>query len=188
MRHDGLSFLTGRVWDPNTGQHGIAGEIWGTLYTSILALVIGTAFGLAAALFLSEGYMGQAIFALLRVFNLHLNPFWSKVPDKVEDLLKHVDRIAGGDSQRGLRPVGIVRRNPADSSGLQLAAPETRLAGAVLHRSERSRRTAGGDRAGHHDSAHHHGHQPRRAGLGSTQAAHGRLWPGSDALGDDHRR
>jgi phosphate transport system permease protein len=90
MRQNGLSFLSGRVWDPNSGQHGIAGEIWGTLYTSILALVIGTAFGLAAALFLSEGYMGQAIFALLRAFNLHLHPFWSKVPDKVEDLLKQL--------------------------------------------------------------------------------------------------
>jgi phosphate transport system permease protein len=90
MRHDGLSFLTGRVWDPNTGQHGIAAEIWGTLYTSILALMIGTAFGLAAALFLSEGYMGQAVFALLRIFNLHLHSFWSKLPDKVEDLLKQL--------------------------------------------------------------------------------------------------
>ena len=90
MRHDGLSFLTGRVWDPNTGQHGIAAEIWGTLYTSILALVLGTAFGLAAALFLSEGYMGQAIFALLRSFKLHLHPFWSKVPDRMEDLLKQL--------------------------------------------------------------------------------------------------
>jgi phosphate transport system permease protein len=90
MRKDGLSFLTGRVWDPNTGQHGIAAEIWGTLYTSILALVIGTAFGVAAALFLSEGYMGQAIFSLLRYFNLHLHPFWSKVPDRLEDLLKQL--------------------------------------------------------------------------------------------------
>jgi phosphate transport system permease protein len=90
MRHDGLSFLIGRVWDPNTGQHGIAAEIWGTLYTSILALVIGTAFGLAAALFLSEGYMGQAIFGILRSFHLHLHPFWSKVPDKIEDLLKQL--------------------------------------------------------------------------------------------------
>ncbi len=90
IRQNGLSFLTGRVWDPNTGQHGIAAEIWGTLYTSILALAIGTAFGVAAALFLSEGYMGQAIFTLLRHFNLHLHPFWSKVPDKVEDLLKQL--------------------------------------------------------------------------------------------------
>jgi phosphate transport system permease protein len=88
MRHDGLAFLTGRVWDPNSGQHGIAGEIWGTLYTSILALVIGTSFGVAAALFLSEGYMGQAIFTLLRTFHLELHPFWSRVPDQVEDLLK----------------------------------------------------------------------------------------------------
>jgi phosphate transport system permease protein len=88
MRHDGLSFLTGRIWDPNSGQHGIAGEIWGTLYTSILALVIGTSFGVAAALFLSEGYMGQAIFTLLRACHLELHPFWSKVPDQVEDLLK----------------------------------------------------------------------------------------------------
>jgi len=90
MRQDGLSFLTGRVWDPNTGQHGIAAEIWGTLYTSILALAIGTTFGLAAAVFLSEGYMGQVIFAILRSFNLHLHPFWSNVPDKVEDLLKQL--------------------------------------------------------------------------------------------------
>jgi phosphate transport system permease protein len=90
FRHEGLSFLTGRVWDSNAGQYGIAGEIWGTLYTSILALVIGTAFGLAAAIFLSEGYMGQAIFALLRRFDLHLHPIWSKVPDKIEDLLKQL--------------------------------------------------------------------------------------------------
>ena len=88
MRHEGFSFLGGRVWDANSGQYGIAAEIWGTLYTSILALGIGTAFGVAAALFLSEGYMGQAIFALLRACNLHLHPFWAKVPDQVEDLLK----------------------------------------------------------------------------------------------------
>jgi len=90
IRHDGLSFLTGRVWDPNTGQHGIAAEIWGTLYTSILALVLGTAFGLAAALFLSEGFMGKAIFSILKSFHVHLHPFWSKLPDRVEDLLKRL--------------------------------------------------------------------------------------------------
>jgi phosphate transport system permease protein len=90
IRREGISFLTGRVWDSNAGRYGIAGEIWGTLYTSILALVIGTAFGLAAAVFLSEGYMGQAIFSILYRFRLHLHPFWSKVPDKVEDLLKQL--------------------------------------------------------------------------------------------------
>ena len=59
----GFGFLSGRVWDPNTERYGILGEIWGTLYTSVLALVLGTAFGVAAAIFLSEGYLGQAVFA-----------------------------------------------------------------------------------------------------------------------------
>ena len=43
----GLGFLTGRVWDPNTERYGILAEIWGTLYTSVLALILGTAFGVA---------------------------------------------------------------------------------------------------------------------------------------------
>ncbi len=55
MRSTGCGFLTGRVWDPNAGQFGILAEIWGTLYTSMLALIFGTLFGVAAAVFLSEG-------------------------------------------------------------------------------------------------------------------------------------
>jgi phosphate transport system permease protein len=90
MAHYGFGFLSGRVWDPNTGQHGILPEIWGTLYTSVLALVIGTAFGVAAALFLSEGYLSQGAFAVLRGMGLHLNPFWSKFPDRLENLLKNL--------------------------------------------------------------------------------------------------
>jgi phosphate transport system permease protein len=86
----GAGFLTGRVWDPNTERYGILAEIWGTLYTSVLALLIGTAFGLAAAVFMSEGYLGQAAFALLRGAGLHLNPFWAKAPDRLEQLLKNL--------------------------------------------------------------------------------------------------
>ncbi|MGC2211111.1 MAG: phosphate ABC transporter permease subunit PstC [Candidatus Korobacteraceae bacterium] len=90
MRHEGLSFLSGKTWDSNAETYHIGAEIWGTLYTSILALVLGTAFGLAAAIFLSEGYMGHGLFSVLRAFNLHLHPFWSKVPDEFEDLLKQL--------------------------------------------------------------------------------------------------
>lgn len=90
MRHEGLSFLTGKVWDSNARTYQIGAEIWGTLYTSILALLLGTAFGLAAAIFLSEGYLGIALFSFLRRFHLHLHPFWSKVPDEIEDLLKQL--------------------------------------------------------------------------------------------------
>jgi len=86
----GLSFLVGRVWDPNTERYGILAEIWGTLYTSTLALVLGTAFGVAAAVFLSEGYLGQAVFGLLRRLRLHLHPIWGRLPDQLEHLLKNL--------------------------------------------------------------------------------------------------
>ena len=90
VRQYGVQFLTGRVWDPNTQRYGIAAEIWGTLYTSLLALGIGTAFGLAAAIFLSEGYLGQAVFSLLRRAGLHLTPVWSRLPDQVENVLRNL--------------------------------------------------------------------------------------------------
>jgi phosphate transport system permease protein len=89
--HDyGWGFLSGRVWDANAGHYGIAAEIWGTLYTSVLALILGTAFGTAAAIFLSEGYLSQATFAALRGMRLHLHPVWSKLPDRLEHLLKNL--------------------------------------------------------------------------------------------------
>ena len=28
MKHYGLGFISGRVWDPNTGRYGILAEIW----------------------------------------------------------------------------------------------------------------------------------------------------------------
>jgi phosphate transport system permease protein len=90
IREYGWGFLSGRIWDANTGRYGIAAEIWGTLYTSVLALILGTAFGTAAAIFLSEGYLGQATFAALRGLRLHLHPVWGKLPDRLEHLLKNL--------------------------------------------------------------------------------------------------
>jgi phosphate transport system permease protein len=86
----GLGFLTGRVWDPNTERYGILAEAWGTLYTSVLALALGSAFGLAAAIFLSEGYLGQAVFAVLRRMQLHLHPWYGTLPDRLERLLQNL--------------------------------------------------------------------------------------------------
>jgi phosphate transport system permease protein len=60
------------------------------MYTSVLALILGTAFGVAAAIFLSEGYMGHTVFGLLRRMNLHLHPVWGKLPDQLERLLKNL--------------------------------------------------------------------------------------------------
>jgi phosphate transport system permease protein len=90
FREHGLGFLWGTTWDANQGKFGILPEIWGTLYTSLLALFFGTFFGVAAAIFLSEGYLGEAVFGFLRRLNLHYHPFWGKLPERLEALLKNL--------------------------------------------------------------------------------------------------
>jgi phosphate transport system permease protein len=92
MRVDGAQFLLDRQWDtrPEYEKYGILPAIWGTLYSSVLALIIGTVFGVAVAVFLSERLLSLAVFGLLRIFNLQFHPFWSVLPDRLEDLLKNL--------------------------------------------------------------------------------------------------
>jgi phosphate transport system permease protein len=90
LRHYGFGFLVGTTWDPNTGQFGVLPEIWGTLYTSVLALIISTIFGVSAAIFLSEGFLGQFIFNILKNLHFEIHPVLSKLPEQVEGLLKNL--------------------------------------------------------------------------------------------------
>lgn len=50
----GLHFWTGKTWDPVSGDFGALPFIWGTLYSSILALLIATPISLGIAIFISE--------------------------------------------------------------------------------------------------------------------------------------
>jgi phosphate transport system permease protein len=50
----GLSFLTGKVWDPVSEQFGALPFIYGTVLTSLIALLISVPLGVGAAIFLSE--------------------------------------------------------------------------------------------------------------------------------------
>lgn len=50
----GWAFLFTRVWDPIAGQFGALPFIYGTVVTSILALLIAVPLGLGAAIFLAE--------------------------------------------------------------------------------------------------------------------------------------
>jgi phosphate transport system permease protein len=86
----GFGFLSGRVWDANKGQYSILPEIWGTLYSSILALIFGSAFGVAAAVFLSEGFLSSAIFGFLKIFGLEFHPLLRKMPERAEHLLRNL--------------------------------------------------------------------------------------------------
>ena len=53
----GLSFLTSTTWDVNKGQFGVLPEIWGTLYSSVLALLLGGFFGVAIAICLTQDFL-----------------------------------------------------------------------------------------------------------------------------------
>jgi len=50
----GFRFLTGRTWDPVSGDFGALPFIYGTLVTSALALLVAVPMGVGAAIFLSE--------------------------------------------------------------------------------------------------------------------------------------
>src|SRR3954470_2766471 len=50
----GFSFWRTRTWDPVSGEFGALPFIWGTLYSSVLALAIATPVSLGIAIFISE--------------------------------------------------------------------------------------------------------------------------------------
>jgi phosphate transport system permease protein len=62
----GLSFLTGSTWDSGKEEFGIKPEIWGTLYSSVLGVGIGTIFGLAVAIFLTQDFLPPRIELVLK--------------------------------------------------------------------------------------------------------------------------
>ena len=62
----GLGFLTSTTWDVNAGEFGILPEIWGTLYSSILALIIGGFFGITIAIFLTQDFLPHQIEMVLK--------------------------------------------------------------------------------------------------------------------------
>ena len=54
IKEFGWRFWQTDVWDPVAGEFGARPFIWGTLYSSILALMISTPIALGIAIFISE--------------------------------------------------------------------------------------------------------------------------------------
>src|SRR4051812_43459627 len=50
----GWRFWTGKTWDPVSGEFGALPFIWGTMYSSILAMLLSTPIALGIAIFISE--------------------------------------------------------------------------------------------------------------------------------------
>jgi phosphate transport system permease protein len=61
IQQQGFKPLTADKWDPSEGQFGIRPEIWGTLYSSILGVFIGSLFGVAVAIFLTQDFIPPRI-------------------------------------------------------------------------------------------------------------------------------
>lgn len=57
IKTHGLGFVTGTTWDTNAGVFSVLPEIWGTLYSSLLALLIGGVLGISIAIFLTQGFV-----------------------------------------------------------------------------------------------------------------------------------
>ena len=53
-------------------------------------MIIGSVFGVAVAIFLSEKLLSLAVFRLLKVFGVEFHSFWGTLPDRIEDLLKNL--------------------------------------------------------------------------------------------------
>jgi phosphate transport system permease protein len=66
MGQHGLGFITGTTWDVSKGEFGVLPEIWGTLYSSLLALLLGGVFGIAIAIFLTQGFIHAKLAAIFR--------------------------------------------------------------------------------------------------------------------------
>jgi phosphate transport system permease protein len=66
MQDYGLGFWTGTTWDVNKGIFGVLPEIWGTLYSSLLALLLGGLFGVFIAIFLTQDFIHQRMAMVFR--------------------------------------------------------------------------------------------------------------------------
>jgi phosphate transport system permease protein len=62
----GPSFLTSSTWDANAAKFGVLPQIIGTMYTSVLALLIGGGLGITVALVLSQGFLDHRIELLMK--------------------------------------------------------------------------------------------------------------------------
>ncbi len=66
IQKHGLDMITGTVWDVGQQKFGILPAIWGTLYSSLIALLIGGFFGISMAIFLTQDFLPARLAAVFR--------------------------------------------------------------------------------------------------------------------------
>ena len=63
----GVHFVTSSTWDVGRQQFGVLPHIWGTMYSSLLALAIGGFFGIAMAIFLTQDFLPPRLANVFRI-------------------------------------------------------------------------------------------------------------------------
>lgn len=71
IRELGFGFLTSTNWDPVHDSYGVLPQVYGTIVSSLLALLVAVPVGLGVAIFLSEDYLPPRIQVVL-VFMVEL--------------------------------------------------------------------------------------------------------------------
>ena len=119
----GFDFWRTETWDPVTGQFGALPFIWGTLYSSILAVALATPIALGIAVFVSDlcpGWLRQPlvfttellaaipsiVYGLWGIFVLvpAVRVFETSLPD----VLRHVPVFAGPPRGVGMLAAGLI--------------------------------------------------------------------------------
>ena len=54
IRATGAALVVGHVWDPSRGSYGALAFVWGTIFTSFIALALAVPIGLGVAVFLTD--------------------------------------------------------------------------------------------------------------------------------------
>jgi phosphate transport system permease protein len=123
IRKFGFEFWTGRTWDPVAGVFGGLPFIWGTLYSSLLALILSTPIALGIAIFISElsprflrqplGYLTELLAAIPSiVYGLWgvfvLTPIVRKLELFTPDWLKKVPLFSGPPLGVGMGTAAII--------------------------------------------------------------------------------
>ncbi|HUA57109.1 MAG TPA: phosphate ABC transporter permease subunit PstC [Verrucomicrobiae bacterium] len=117
----GFHFLSGTNWDPNAKDYGALPFIWGTVITSLLALLISVPLGVGAAIFLAElaparlsnactflvellAAVPSVIYGLLAIFTLvplmdeYIQPFFKHTVGQVPGLAVFFSGPSTGNS------------------------------------------------------------------------------------------
>jgi ABC-type phosphate transport system permease subunit len=80
IRDHGLAFLTSTTWDVGKQQFGVLPQIWGTLYSSLLALLVGGFFGVVMAIFLTQDFLPPRLAQVFRtaplLFTALFSSYW----------------------------------------------------------------------------------------------------------------